>query len=159
MAGFLLVITGYATALLAMVVAFVERRRKLTRSMRHSLVLLAAFSGITATLHVVMHRGSKIPGDLAALAVYGPLLPAYVVCWIVIAWWFVSTLFIIFESRKLAERPDIDFSFLNSNEKDGGIDTSTGATSPQKKLDYWRWIPRLQKLKVLHRWSFLSDPP
>ena len=159
MASLLLVTTGYAITLLALVIAFAERNRRLHRWTHRSLLFLAVSAGVAATLYVVQHRVDDYLGDLAKMWVYGPLLPAFVVCWISILWWSGSTLASACEPHRLAERPDVDFSFLESSEVNSGNAAATASSSPRKKLDHRSWIERLKKIKVMHRWSFLTDPP
>ena len=154
MATAYLVLIGYAIAALAFLLVFARRRHR-RQAVRWDLVLLATISGIAAT---VLARPSQVDPALAVLLRHPPLLVGHLVLLGTSVWLVVSVIAGLFSRRTLRKRPDVDFSFLAA-ESCRQSDRQS-ATPPRRiKINHRRWVERLNRLKVMHRWSFLSDPP
>ena len=150
--SFILALQGYVVALVALYVAFAPKRRRMPRLMRPALCWVAFVAAAVSTFMM-----AKIGG--AGAVHFVSLVCSFVTALAAILWLFFNV-FISLQRPPRRPRPaNIDFSFLETAANDPNASDSAAGPQPRAKLDHHRWIKRLQKLTVFHRWSFLTDPP
>jgi thiosulfate reductase cytochrome b subunit len=143
----ILALQGYIVALVALYVAFAPRQRKAHRAMRPALCLLALAAATISTLAMARLGG-------AGAVHFVSLITSFIMAAASIGWLLVS---VVGSFQRPARQPrpaSVDFSFLQAE----AVDADMPATC-RPKLNYRRWIARLQRIKFLNRWSYLSDPP